>query len=200
MAFISGLFAILTLVFFILIILGLIKPSIVKMPSRGKAFLVFFSAMIVSSIIFSATQSDEDKARYAAQNQKSETQAMPADNQQANTQEAVAQPEPEQMVQVTADQLFSAYEQNEIAANQQFKGKKLLVSGKIDSIQADITDSPVIALRAGDQYNFLLPQASLADSEVSKAAQLAKGQQVKLLCTGSSEVAGMAMLSDCYIQ
>jgi len=99
MAFISGLFAILTLVFFILIILGLIKPSIVKMPSRGKAFLVFFSAMIVSSIIFSATQSDEDKARYAAQNQKSETQAMPADNQQANTQEAVAQTESKQVEQ-----------------------------------------------------------------------------------------------------
>lgn len=64
MIFINGLFAILTLVFFILMIIGLIKPSIIKMSSRGKAFLVFFIAMIVSSLLFSATQSEEDKARY----------------------------------------------------------------------------------------------------------------------------------------
>ncbi|CEI51537.1 hypothetical protein [Acinetobacter bereziniae] len=44
--------------------------------------------------------SDEDKARYAAQNQTTETRAVPDNHQQANTQETVAQPEPEQVEQV----------------------------------------------------------------------------------------------------
>ena len=67
MSFINGLFAILTLVLFILLIIGLIKPSVVKMKTRGKAFLVFFVGMIISSLIFDATMSDEEKAKAQAQ-------------------------------------------------------------------------------------------------------------------------------------
>jgi len=67
MAFINGLFAILTLVLFILLIIGLVKPSVVKMKTRGKAFLVFFVGMIISSLIFDATMSDEEKAKAQAQ-------------------------------------------------------------------------------------------------------------------------------------
>ncbi|WP_265092678.1 Ltp family lipoprotein [Acinetobacter sp. CS-2] len=66
MSFINGLFAILTLVLFILLIIGLIKPSVVKMKTRGKAFLVFFVGMIISSLIFDATMSDEEKAQAQA--------------------------------------------------------------------------------------------------------------------------------------
>ena len=66
MSFINGLFAILTLVLFILLIIGLIKPSIVKMKTRGKVFLVFFVSMIISSLIFNATISDEEKAKAQA--------------------------------------------------------------------------------------------------------------------------------------
>ncbi len=67
MSFINGLFAILTLVLFILLIIGLVKPSVVKMKTRGKAFLVFFVGMIISSLIFDATMSDEEKAKAQAQ-------------------------------------------------------------------------------------------------------------------------------------
>ena len=67
MSFINGLFAILCLVFFILLIIGLIKPSVVKMKTRGKAFLVFFAGMIISSLIFDATMSDEEKAKAQVQ-------------------------------------------------------------------------------------------------------------------------------------
>ena len=67
MSFINGLFAILTLVLFILLIIGLVKPSVVKMKTRGKAFLVFFVGMIISSLIFHATMSDEEKAKAQAQ-------------------------------------------------------------------------------------------------------------------------------------
>ncbi|MCU4316665.1 Ltp family lipoprotein [Acinetobacter bereziniae] len=55
--------------------------------------------MIVSLIIVGATIPDEDKARYATQNQTSETQAVPANQQQTNAQEPIAQPQPEQVEQ-----------------------------------------------------------------------------------------------------
>lgn len=205
MGFINGLFALLTLIFFVLIFVGLIKPSLVKMPSRGKAFLVFFIAFIVSTIIFSVTSSDEQKATYEKNNQKAETSSTtPQESQSTHQQNDNIQEQPtepvEQIIKVTADQLFAEYDSNEIAANQKFKGQKILVTGTVDAIQADFSDKPVISLRAGGEYNFLLPQASLAESEESKAAQLGKGQRVSLLCIGDSEVGGMAMLSDCYLQ
>lgn len=77
MAFINGLFALLTLLFLILMIVGLIKPSLVKMTSRGKAFIVFFVGMIVSSLIFNSTMSDEEKAKAQAATQTHEQESQP---------------------------------------------------------------------------------------------------------------------------
>lgn len=146
MGIINGLFAILTLIFFILSILGLIKPSIVKMPSRGKAFLVFFSAMIVSLIIVGATIPDEDKVRYAPQNQTSETQAVPANQQQTNTQEPVAQPEQAEQIQEEVEPKVSLTnpQKNAVRSAEQY----LTISGfsrdgLINQLSAD----------AGDGYN-----------------------------------------------
>ncbi|MDI1222797.1 MULTISPECIES: Ltp family lipoprotein [Acinetobacter] len=74
MELVNGLFAFLTLIFFILLIVGLVKPSLVKMPSRGKAFIVFFATMIISSIAFNASMSDEQKTKIEQDKLKAELQ------------------------------------------------------------------------------------------------------------------------------
>lgn len=74
MSFINSLFAIIACIFFILLIVGLIKPSLVKMPTRGKAFLVFFGGMVLSSIIFNVTMSDEEKARMESESKLAQQQ------------------------------------------------------------------------------------------------------------------------------
>ncbi|MDQ8995166.1 hypothetical protein RFH54_04285 [Acinetobacter soli] len=118
----------------------------------------------------------------------------------ANTTAASETAAPEPTIEVTANELLKAYKNNEVAANQQYKGKKLLVSATIDSIQAGLGDEPYLVLKAGGDMEFLKPQAHLASSEQAKAATLSKGQKLKLLCTGNSEVAGAPMLADCVIQ
>lgn len=112
------------------------------------------------------------------------------------TQEPVEDP----AIEVTANQLLKAYKNNEVAANQQYKGKVLLVSGVVDSIQAGLNDKPYISLKAGGEFEFNTPQARLIDSDEAKAATLSKGQKILLKCIGDSEVAGTPMLKDCVIQ
>ncbi len=61
MSFLNGLFSVLSVVFFICLIIGLVKPSIFKLQTRLKAFFVFFLAMIICSAGVSFTMSDEQK-------------------------------------------------------------------------------------------------------------------------------------------
>ena len=69
MAFLNGLFALLSVVLFILLFVALIKPSIFKIKTRLKAFLIFCAAIIVCLVGFSVTMSDEEKARIEQQQQ-----------------------------------------------------------------------------------------------------------------------------------
>ena len=47
-------------------------------------------------------------------------------------------------VEVTANDLLKAYKDNEIAANNKFKDKSILVSATLKSIGADFSDKPDI--------------------------------------------------------
>lgn len=118
-----------------------------------------------------------------------------SDSTANNTDEVQSPP-----IEVTATELLNAYKNNEVGANQQYKGKNLLVTAQIDAIQAGISDEPYLSLKAGGEFEFNKPQAHMAKSEYAKAASLSKGQSIKLLCVGNSEVAGTPMLKDCVIQ
>ena len=106
----------------------------------------------------------------------------------------------EAAIKVTPDELVSAYSENEIAANKQYKDKKLEVTGKLESISAGIGDEPYLVLKTGKQFDMDRPQAHLAKSDQGKAADLKKGQTITLICVGGGEVMGTPMLSDCVIQ
>lgn len=69
MVFLNGLFALLSVVLFILLFVALIKPSIFKIKTRLKAFLIFCAAIIVCMVGFSVTMSDEERARIEQQQQ-----------------------------------------------------------------------------------------------------------------------------------
>lgn len=109
-----------------------------------------------------------------------------------------APPEPPQ--KVSASGLLKAYKDNEIAANEKYKGKRLIVSARIGSTEAGMGDEPYLVLNAGGEYEFSKPQAHLAEDQHGAAASLKKGQAVTLECIGNSEVAGTPMLKDCRVQ
>ena len=56
MAFLNGLFALLSVVLFILLFVALIKPSIFKIKTRLKAFLIFCAAIIVCLVLWGSLQ------------------------------------------------------------------------------------------------------------------------------------------------
>lgn len=102
MAFLNGLFAFLSVIFFICLIVALIKPSIFKIKTRLKAFLIFFVAMIVSSLIFNATMSDEERARIEQQQQIAEVEREAKDTLNQAVQEEVPIVEDKKSVEPTA--------------------------------------------------------------------------------------------------
>lgn len=159
-----------------------------------KWVLMFFGAMVVLGIVIASCSSDKTT------NSANEPAAAAQEAADQSTTESQPAAEPEQLETVTADQILNAYKTNEIAANQALKDKKFIVTGVIHAISADFSDKPVIELKAGDEFEFNRPQASLAEGEENKAASLAKGQSISMACIGNSEVGGTPMLKDCVIQ
>lgn len=98
-------------------------------------------------------------------------------------------------LEVTAQDLFSAYEANEVAAQQTYGGKPLKVSGTVQGVTLDFMDNAVIQLATSNE--FLPVQATLDDPDA--AASIAKGTPVAVLCEELTEVIGAPQLSGCAI-
>ncbi|MGI4816362.1 MAG: OB-fold protein [Janthinobacterium lividum] len=102
---------------------------------------------------------------------------------------------PIEKVSVTAAALFAAYEKNEVAADQKYKGKALSVSGTIQSIDKDAFDNIVVKLRSNNQ--FMPVNAYLRKEHEALAASLEKGKKVTWTCEGDGRLIGSPMLRDC---
>lgn len=85
---------------------------------------------------------------------------------------------------LSAQQLYSDYEANGVAADGKYKEKVLRVTGEVNTIDRDIMDKIYVTLK-GDEY-FGDIQCYFAESHVSTASQLSKGQTitVKGKCDG----------------
>lgn len=100
------------------------------------------------------------------------------------------------LVNVTSKQLYTDYKNNEVAADQVYKGRLILVSGKIETIAKDFMDKPYVELYGN---GFLeSSQASFARGvSEQKIAELIKGQNVVLVCRGAGKILLSPMLKDC---
>ena len=104
---------------------------------------------------------------------------------------------PVEVIKVSAIKLFSDYKNNEVSADEKYKGKFIDVSGQIGTIGKDITDTPYVTLSA-DQYGIDSVQCMFSQSDVSELSNLSKGQQITL----QGEVSGKMMnvlVSGCQI-
>lgn len=85
---------------------------------------------------------------------------------------------------VSANQLYSEYNANEVAADSKYKGKIIIVSGTIQDIGKDIMDNAYIVIGGKGFLDGV--QCTFTKGEQSSVARLSKGQQV----TVKGEVAG----------
>ncbi|WP_291779172.1 hypothetical protein [Luteibacter sp.] len=120
------------------------------------------------------------------------------EDQRANQQPVAAEaPRSAPTIESTPDQLQSAYDTNEVAADNIFKGHALRIVGRVASIDKDFTDSVVIRFVTTSQL--LGVSASLEDSEKNAAAKLRKGMKVSVDCQNIMRVVGSPAASKCVI-
>ena len=87
-------------------------------------------------------------------------------------------------IEISAGQLYSDYQANEIAADQRYKGRALQVTGMVDSIAADILGKPYIVLK-GNSNDWWGVQITYPDtSEYNNLlATVSKGQTLTVTGT-----------------
>lgn len=173
--------------------------------------VVLFVALFALGLVLDANKSPEQRAAEAAVREQKRSDAAAA-KEQAKADAAAAKErakaEAEQkkldeeraaldtLPQVTAAELANAYEENTVAADQQFKGKRFRVSGKIDSINTDLMGDPYVTLSTS---LFLDPQFSFSQAQLDVIGTLKKGQTVNLVCTGRGDVAKTPMSNECQV-
>lgn len=99
--------------------------------------------------------------------------------------------------EVAVTELYRAYEENEVSADEQYKGKKLLVTGIVDNIGKDILDDPYVSLRA-DYLKGV--NCYFSKENIKVLSQLRKGQKVSIMgkCQGFSLMS--VVLIDCEVE
>lgn len=106
---------------------------------------------------------------------------------------------PAQVMQVNIRDILAAYENNEVGADNQYKGKLIEVTGIVDNIKKDIFDNLYVTLGTGAQFEIPQIQAFFDDSMNNQLGQLRKRQRLTVVC----RVDGLMMnvlAKDCVIK
>jgi len=97
-------------------------------------------------------------------------------------------------IAVTAQEVFTDFKANTVAAEEKYKGKKLLLTGTVKDIGKDIMDDPYVTFVVGGQFEIVGVQAFFTDQEESKLSSLKKGQKVTILTEFKAEIAKSVIL------
>ena len=99
---------------------------------------------------------------------------------------------------VTSLNLAKDYHANEVAADDKYKGKRLFVAGRVQSIDKDAFDSMNILMATENPLMSIV--ATMNDDAKSSVVLLSKGQIVTLDCHGGGMVIGSPVLRDCSVR
>lgn len=95
----------------------------------------------------------------------------------------------------TSAQVAKSYDDNTVAADALFKGKRVKVTGRITDINTDFRGNPYLVLAGSNQ--FMGPQFKFDKSSISVMAALKKGVTVSVICTGAGDVIKTPMFEEC---
>jgi len=100
-----------------------------------------------------------------------------------------------EIVKINAGQLFTAYEDNEVATDEGLKGKLVQVSGSVQAIDKDAFDNIVINFKTSNQ--FMPAHMKMEDSEKAAAMAIKKGSKATVLCEKMSRIVGTPYGNGC---
>ena len=99
-------------------------------------------------------------------------------------------------MEVTASELYRAYEANEVSADQQYKGKRLLITGVVENIGKDVMGNPYVALK----IDFLKGVNCYFDDKNNKVlSHLSKGQKIQIIGTCAGLTLTDVVVKDCEL-
>jgi hypothetical protein len=189
----ENLFALLVLASSILLVIGFFSPKTSLFwdkknePTKKRSGMIYGIGLVASFIFFGIfsdskkstnSTSNETSNTSTATEEKSTTPSAPALTQQQldsieNEKLKVAYKEREDQT-IKAPNLTASYEENEVKADENFKGKTFFVEGTVRDIKKDIMDDIYVILE-GDQM-FRDVQCFFDDKNT--ASQLQKGMRV----------------------
>lgn len=149
-----------------------------------------FGALVVLFVVLAMTMSPEKKAELAAKREAKEAAEAQAKADQAR-QEAAS------MQTISASDYARAYDENTVAADATFKGKKFKVAGTVQDISTDLMGDPYLTLRGPNQ--FMSPHFKFDKGALGQLAAVKKGGRVTLVYTGRGDIAKTAMADDCAL-
>ncbi|MGD2947195.1 OB-fold protein [Escherichia coli] len=157
----------------------------------GALFLLVF---YVAPFFFS----DKSKTSLQAGNDNliSQDDWQPGQISHYNAQEDKAIPVVNDGKPVTSLDIVNSYVENEIAADQKYKGKKVVIHGEVMRITDGLT-SPMVLFN-----DYGLPAtiyAGFAKEETEKLAELRIGQLITVACVGSGASLGNPFFKDCTL-
>ena len=103
-------------------------------------------------------------------------------------------------ITVSAVDLIREYSNNEVKANQMYKGKIARITGIVDGIDSDMSDDAVVRLSDGSEFSITNVHCYIKSSDKEKAAALTKGQNVTIIGKLNGEVIGSPCVKDCTIE
>lgn len=95
----------------------------------------------------------------------------------------------------TATQMQKTYSQNEARGDQTYNDKKIIITGRVQSIDSTIGNEPVVRLKSNDSFNSVMLYYKKGFKHL--AADLNKNQQITLACIGYGSVIGSPVLKKC---
>ncbi len=96
---------------------------------------------------------------------------------------------------IDAVDLFRAYADNEVLADQLYKGRPLLVTGEVRLIQSGVNGRPLVVLLAGSRFDTV----HVNGLSIAEATELVKGQSLTVACVGAGAVIGTPQLRECAL-
>ena len=94
----------------------------------------------------------------------------------------------------TSHEYQQDYDANEIAADNKYRGKKILLTGVIDSINKNAFDQGYLTLRSGSLVGV---EAQLNPNALQQAASLSRGTRVMIVCDPGTRIATVPTAAEC---
>lgn len=94
-------------------------------------------------------------------------------------------------IKITSTKLINSFKNNQVKCKRKYDGKKLKVTGKVDSIGTDILDKIYVCLGSNDEYTFVGIQCYAKDKATEdKIAELSEGD--KITVTGKGDCGSLS--------